>query len=261
MEINQNETQERSKAKLWAEENPIRHLVTPGSLHQCVAAWGENRARVLDISFVRVVLGEMGDWPVLMEGQVIPVFFSMNGFEFAAELKIQGRGDGWLRFQFEKLVPSAKSYLRSFLAPKKVGESMLEDKQSAEVRHYHGLNESELWFDKKGNVLFTHLDYLDSQYQFIVQAKLESLTLNVGRLTRHEYMNLPSIDGELGLIPLNDKENYSRMSECRDVITNFRATGQLEFHLKQKLLKLISDNLYSTGHRVDFHMVRPIRLH
>ena len=260
MEINHNENQEEVKGRPLTENVSTRHLVTPGALHQCFAAWGEFKARVLDISFVRIVLEEMGNWPVLVEGQVIPMFFSMNGFEFAAEVKIQGRGEGWLRFQFEKLVPSAKSYLRSFLSPKKVGESMLEDNRVPEVRHYHGLNESELWFDKKGNVLFTYLDYLDSQYQFIFQANLESNSIKVGRLTRHEYMNLESISGELGLIPLDDKENYSRMSECRDIITNFRATGQIEFLLKQKILKLISDNLYSTGHRVDFHMVRPIRL-
>jgi len=61
-------------------------------------------------------------------------------------------------------------------------------------------------------------------------------------------------------LPLNDKENYARMSECRDIITNFRTSGQVEYHLKQKLLKLISDSLYSTGHRVEFPMVRAVRL-
>ena len=136
----------------------------------------------------------------------------------------------------------------------------MEDKNMKEIRHYHGLNESELLFDKEGNVLFTYLDYLDSKYQFLVQIHLENSTIKVGRLTRSQYMTMGSFVGDLGLIPLNDKENYNRMSECRDIVTNFRPQGQLDYNLKQKIQKLISENLYSTGHRVDFPLVRTIRL-
>ncbi len=259
MEINESENQREVKGQPLAETSLMRHLVTPGALHNCVARWGELTARILDISFVRVVLEELGEWPAIVEEQNIPMGFSVNGFNFPAEMRVQGRGEGWIRLQFQKLVPSSKSLLRSFLSSKKVGESMMEDRRVSDVRHYHGLNESELWFDRNGNVLFTYLDHLDSKYQFLVQINLENSSVKVGRLTRAHYMNMGSLTGELGLMPLNDKENYTRMSECRDIVTNFRPAGQVEYHLKQRLLKLISESLYSTGHRVDFPMVRAVR--
>ena len=260
MEINESVKQGAVVGKPLAESLVQKSLVTPGALAQCVARWGDLTAKILDISFVRVVLDEVEPWPAIAEDQSVMATFSLNGLDFPAELKIQGRGDGWIRLSFERLVPSSKSHLRSFLSPKKVGESMLEDIRPSEFRHYHGLNESELWFDKKGNVLFTYLDHLDSKYQFLVQANLDEGSIKVGRLTRTQYMNMDSLTGELGLMPLNDKENYPRMGECRDIVTNFRPTGQAEYNLKQKLLKLISDSLYSTGHRVDFNRIRPVRL-
>ena len=260
MENNQSVNQGDVKGQPLAESTSNKCLVASTALVNCMARWGEVTAKVLDISFVRVVLEETEDWPSILEEQNIPAVFMMNGFEFPAELRLQGRGEGWIRFGFEKLVPSSKSYLRSFLSPKKVGESLLEDGRPESVRHYHGLNESELWFDRKGNVLFTYLDHLDCRYQFVVQANLENSSIKVGRLTRAQYMNMDSLSGDLGLMPLNDKENYTRMGECRDIVTNFRPAGQIEYNLKQKLLKLISESLYSTGHRVDFPLVRPIRL-
>ena len=260
MEINESENNRAVAVQPLAADSSTRHLVTPGALQNCRVRWGENTARVIDISFLRVVLHEIEEWPVITEGQILTLSFSLSGFEFAAELVVQARGEGWIRFQFEKIVPSAKSLLKAFLCPKKVGESMWEDHRSFEVRHYHGLNESELWFDLDGNILFTYLDHLDSKYQFLVQVKLETSTVKVGRLTRVHYMNMNSLVGDLGLIPLNDRENYSRMSECRDIVTNFRTAGQVESHLKQKLLKLVSESLYSTGNRVEFPMVRAIRL-
>jgi hypothetical protein len=242
------------------ENTNIRNLVKPGCMNDCVVRWEEFSATVLDISFVRVVLKEVEEWPTLVEHQILPISFSLNGFDFVADLKIQGRGEGWTRFHFERLVPSGKSMLRSFLSPKKVGESLFEDSRATGVRHFHGLNESELWFDAQGNVLFTYLDHLDAKYQFLVQANLQIGSVKVGRLSRAHYMNMDSLSGELGLLPLNDRENYTRMSECRDIVTNFRPVGQTEYNLKQKLLKLVSESLYSTGHRVDFPMVRAVRL-
>lgn len=260
MDINQSEIKREVKGQLLAELEQIRHLVTPGALNNCFARCEEVRARILDISYVRVVLEQSEDWSPFQEGQIIPMMLSCGNLEFPAELKVQGRGEGWIRFHFEKLVPSSKSCLRLFLSPKKIGESMMEDRRVPEVRHYHGLNESELWFDKDGNILFTYLDHMDAKYQFLVQVSLENSSVKVGRLTRTHYMNMESLYGDLGLLPLNDKENYARMSECRDIITNFRTSGQVEYHLKQKLLKLISESLYSTGHRVEFPMVRAVRL-
>jgi len=260
METENQENLETQEGSSLGEIRAARYLVTPSSLTYCFATWGELKARILDISFLRVVVEEVGEWPAIAEDQSIPMMFSMNGYDFAAEVRVHGRGEGWIRFQFHKLVPSCKSMLRLFLCPKKVGESLMEDKKMTDIRHYHGLNESELLFDKDGNVLFTYLDYLDSKFQFLVQIRLDDSTIKVGRLTRSQYMTMGSFVGDLGLIPLSDKENYTRMSECRDIVTNFRPSGQLDYNLKQKMQKLISENLYSTGHRVDFPMVRAIRL-
>ena len=45
----------------------------------------------------------------------------------------------------------------------------MEDWSTDKIRHFHGLNESELWFEPEGGVLFTYLDPLDTEAQFIVR--------------------------------------------------------------------------------------------
>jgi hypothetical protein len=66
------------------------------------------------------------------------------------------------------------------------------------------------------------------------------------------------MDSELPLIPLTDREIYAKLGECRDIVTNFRPNGQIEYNLKQRMLKVISDNLYSTSHKVEMSQ-RPSR--
>jgi hypothetical protein len=60
----------------------------------------------------------------------------------------------------------------------------------------------------------------------------------------------------LPLIPLSDRETYAKLGECRDIVTNFRPNGQIEYNLKQRLLRVISESLYSTGDRVEKGRIR-----
>lgn len=219
-------------------------------------------ARILDLSFVRLVLS---DEPALSlfggeppEGS-FPLDFELDRFRFTAEVSIQTRGDDWVRLSFDKIVPSARSLMRSFLSPKKVGESIVEDWRSGNVRHYHGLNESELWFDPEGSLLFTYLDQTESDCQFIIRMTEKKGPIHVGKILRTKYMELKSLDGELELLPINERETYLKLSECRDVITNFRPVAQVEYGLKQRLLRAISDHLYSANYRVEVSPQRGVR--
>jgi hypothetical protein len=235
-------------------EDNSRHLVNPIAVAQCTLRFGETSARILDISFVRIVIEDGEPWSSMAEPQTTPTKaeFHLDRFRFQADVAIRGRGDGWIRLGFEKIVPSARAHLRSFLSPKKVGESLREDWRNEKVRHFHGLNESELWFDDMNGVLFTYLDQTDSEAQFIIRLGDPQGPLRVGKILRRDYMELNRIDGEMPLIPLSDREIYAKLGECRDIVTNFRPTAQVEYSLKQRLLKVISDHLYSTSHRVEF---------
>ena len=236
-----------------------RHLVNPVALPNCNVHFGEASAPVLDISFIRLVLADQDTWVTPPENEPITLDFHLDRFRFSALTKFQGRGDGWLRFSFVKILPSAGAHLRSFLSPKRIGESITEDWRTEQVRHFHGLNESELWFDQAGGMLFSYLDNPDHAAQFIIRMSDSKALLRVGKILRKDYMELSNIDQELPLLPLTDRETYAKLGECRDVVTNFRPNGQLEYNLKQRLLKVISEHLYSTSRKVEMAQPRPSR--
>ena len=142
--------------------------------------------------------------------------------------------------------------LASFLSPKRVGESIVEDWRADQVRHFHGLNESELSVDAEGAVYFGYLDSFDPTHQFVVHVPANSQPLRVGKIPRKEYIELSNLSSYLVEAPTADRDTFSKLGECRDVVTNFRPTGQVEYNLKQRLLKVLSDYLYSTGRRVEF---------
>lgn len=235
-------------------------LVNPIALQNCVVKRGDASAKILDISFVRVVIQPDEGWADLAEGETMDLVFHLDRFSFPAQASLKSRGDDWIRLAFERIVPSSRSQLRSFLSPKKVGESLYEDWRSDVVRHYHGLNESELWFEPTGAVLFTYLDQIDFDAQFLIRLLDIKSPLQVGKITRKAYIELSGIDGELPLTPLTDREIYAKLGECRDIVTNFRPNGQVEYNLKQRLLKVISDCLYSTSYKVDLSPPRPPRI-
>lgn len=238
------------------EDNTPKQLVNSVALQNCQVKFGEQKSRVLDISMVRLVIEDTLFLETPPEG-AFNLEFLLDRFHFSAEVKLQSRGDGWARLGFERIVPSARAHLRSFLSPKRVGESILEDCRTEIIRHFHGLNESELWFDQNGSVLFSYLDSADPAYQFIVRIADSKGPVRVGRILRKDYIELSSVEQELPLVPLSDRETYAKLGECRDVVTNFRPTGQLEYNLKQRLLKVISEHLYSTSRKVE--MIHPPR--
>ena len=235
-------------------------LVNPIALQNCTVKWKEATARVLDISFVRVVLHPSEGWDAIPEGESLALDFQLDRNAFPATATLKTRGEGWIRLAFDRIVPSSRSQLRSFLSPKKVGESIYEDWRNEQVRHYHGLNESELWFEPNGAVLFTYLDQVDFDSQFLIRLVNLQSPLHVGKISRKNYIELSNIDGELPLTPLTDREIYAKLGECRDIVTNFRPNGQVEYNLKQRLLKVISDCLYSTSYKVDLSPPRPPRI-
>lgn len=239
---------------------PSKSLVNPIALQNTLIYAGEHPAKLLDISFVRCVVESAPGWEELPEGESLTFEFQLDRYRFSAQATVKGKRDGWIRLAFDKIVPSARSHMRSFLSPKKIGESIVEDWRNASLRHYHGLNESELWFDPGGPVLFTYLDQSNADAQFILRTQDFKGPLHVGNITRKDYIELSTMEAELPLIPLSDRDIYQKLGECRDIVTNFRPTGQLEYNLKQRLLKVISDHLYSTSHKVDFSPPRPPRV-
>lgn len=234
-----------------------KRIVNPVALQNCSVKWGELSARVLDISFVRVVVESGEGWEACPENETVELELVLDRYRFPAKAVLKARGEGWIRLAFEKIVPSSRSMLRSFLSPKKIGESILEDWRTETLRHYHGLNESELWFDSNGPVLFTYLEQVDFEAQFLIRLLDQKGPLQVGKISRRDYIELSSMDAELPLSPLTDREVYTKLGECRDIVTNFRPNGQIEYNLKQRLLKVISDYLYSTSYKVEMAQPRP----
>jgi hypothetical protein len=241
------------------ESKSQKFLVNPVALQNCVIKCGDYKTTVLDISFVRLVIEEREPWPIAYENEPVTLDFHLDRYSFGAVTSFQARGEGWVRLGFDRILPSAGAHLRSFLSPKRIGESIIEDWRNEELRHYHGLNESELWFDQNGGMLFSYLDSADPSAQFILRMIDNKSLLRVGKLLRKDYIEVGNIDLDLPLIPLSDREVYAKLGECRDVVTNFRPNGQMEYNLKQRLLKVISDSLYSTSRKVEMAQPRPPR--
>lgn len=233
-----------------------KNLVNPIALNQCRARFESFEASILDISFVRVVVEDNPSFPFSEEGS-LSLMFDLDRHHFEGLTRLEGRGEGWVRLELMRLVPSSMAHLRSFLSPKKVGESIVEDWNQDGVRHFHGLNESELWFDSGGGILFSYLDPVDPTFQFMTRIRENKSPLRVGRLLRQQYIGLSHWDTEPPLLALSEKEVYPRLGECRDIVTNFRPTGPAEYGLKQRLLKVISDYLYSHSHKFEYSQPRP----
>jgi hypothetical protein len=242
-------------------------LVNPVAVQNCLVKYEGSQTNLLDISLIRLVLGEAAENSELPGTSVrfpdAPATFeielALDRYKFRALASVQARGEGWVRLGYEKLLPSAKAHLKSFLSPKKIGESLLEDWRTDFVRHYHGLNESELSFEPNGGILFSYSDLSDAESQFVIRISEIGGPLKAGKIARKDYIQLTNIDNELPLIALTDRETFLKLGECRDIVTNFRPNGQIEYNVKQRLLKIVSDYLYSTSPKVEFSQVRPTR--
>lgn len=233
-----------------------KRIVNPIALENCFASYGENKFSVLDISFIRLVLASQGGFSVLSESEKIRLDLSLGTLRFSTTATYRAEHEGWTRFDFEGILPSHRASLRSFLSAKKIGESIISDWGEAGLWHYHGLNESELWFQPQKSVLFTYLDLSDFKCQFVVRWQEENHSFDAGNILRQDYMGLEHIEARLPMIPLGDRELYAKLGECRDIVTNFRPAGHFDYSLKQKLLKAISENLYSTSRRVEMNQFR-----
>lgn len=225
----------------------IKNLVNPISVAHCHIQLGEQSFALADLSFIRVVLQGIEGAEALIENESVRAQFVLDKFRFEAEIKFQARGEGWLRFKLGALVPSYRAQLASFLSPKRVGESLVEDNWDDGIAHFHGLNESSLWVDRSGRVIFTYLDQWDGAAQFVVRMGAEPNEIVMGKVSRESYFGMSSMDAIFDLLPLSERELAGKLAECRDIITNFRPAGAANYALKQRLLKTVSESLYSSG--------------
>jgi hypothetical protein len=230
------------------------YIVNPISLRNCRVSSGDKKFNLLDLSLVAFTvpldpfLGSPGEKNTFV--------FQLENRNFTVSAKLQKVENDLAYFEFDGIVPSCSAQLRAFLSPKKVGESIFEKEPSAQGRHFRGLNESEMWSDDSGGILFTYLDNQDVKYQFLLRARESRGPLTLGRIRRDEFKKLQGHHKEDSLIGLEGAEVYTKVSECRDIITNFRPTAHFDFGLKQKLLKLLSDYLYSSHYRR--HIIQPL---
>ncbi|MEZ4750612.1 MAG: hypothetical protein R3B54_08280 [Bdellovibrionota bacterium] len=229
----------------------IKTLVNPSALAECVVTCGDLQVPLLDLSMVRLVVPTVPAWETLGEGEALELKLNLGSAVVSVSAVLQTRGSEWLRFGLVRVVPSARARLRSFLSPKKIGESLRQDWTTETSRHFHGLNESELWFDTRGGLLFTYLDQENAESQFILHIRDRQSGLSVGTMPRPDYIELNGVEEPLPLRPIKDGEVYPRVSECRDIVTNFRPVGQKEFQLKQRLLQVISEYLYNTRRGIE----------
>jgi len=239
-------------------KDDLKPLVNLSALKDCVLRIGEQSAPILDVSFIRLVTGPI-EGVDLEIGAPIEAEFCLERLRFKTLVELKAKGERYMRFGFTKLAPSGVSHLRSFLSPKKVGESLLEDARSGDVRHYHGLKEAEIWFEPGGITLFTFLDDPKGESQILLRLLEPRGPVRIGRVLRADYMGLKGLDAEVPVVPLSERDSYVTQSECRDIVTNIRPATQVEYDLKQKLLRAISDSLYSTSHRVELHVSKPVR--
>ena len=226
-----------------------KHLVNASALQDCRLICQGKECRLLDISFLRAVI-EFTDIN-LESGIDVNVEFQLDRYRFSANMVIQSRGENFIRLGFSRLLPSARATLRAFLSAKKVGESLKEDWASENCRHFHGLNESEFWVGSQGEMMISFLDQLDTQLQFVVHIS-ESTGVRAGKISRTDYMALENIGRDLPLVASYvDRDFYLKLGESRDIVTNFRPLTRADYSVKQGLLKVLSDNLYSSSHRME----------
>ncbi len=234
-----------------------RALVNTSALRGCELKLADKSVQVHDLSCIRIVTAPIEG--VFDDGVPVEAELCLDRLRFKTMVELKARGENYFRLGFTRLAHSGLSHLRSFLSPKKVGESLVEVARSGAVRHYHGLKDTEIWFEPGGVTLFTFLDDPDGASQVLIRLLEPRGPLRVGRVARADYLELQGLDAEIPLLPLNERDSYLKLSECRDIVTNMRPASQVEYDLKQKLLRAISDTLYSTSHRVELHVSKPMR--
>jgi len=237
-----------------------------------------------DLSQLGAVVPPQPAWLALQDGEAIPGSLQLDLKHFPVTLRrdgLVGSGDGAnVALSFEALPPSARSQLRFFLSPKRIGESISLSHRGDRWRFAAGLNFAGLWLDAAGDeAIFAALDSSNERSQLLAWLVDGHSPVRLGLVSRARYAErakavlaakeapeaqglsaaaaLGLVDNELPVMPLNDRDTVLRLSECRDILTNFRPTDTDQGALKMRLLKGISESLYSASNRMRGIAVRP----
>jgi hypothetical protein len=237
-----------------------------------------------DLSQLGAVVPPQPSWLALVPGEAIPGTLWLERKSFPVTLRREGRvgsDDGaGVALVFEALPPSARAQLKFFLSPKRIGESMALAERGAKWRYAAGLNGAGLWLDVAGDeAIFAILDSSNERSQLLVWLVDRHSPVRLGLVSRARYEErvaqvvggkdsaeaerlsageaLGLVDKELPVLPLNDRDTVLRLSECRDVLTNFRPADGEQGALKMRLLKGISESLYSASNRMRGSEKRP----
>lgn len=249
----------------------------PGTLDGCWIRCGDVETPLCDLSQLGAVVPPQPSWLALADGEAIPGTLRLEEKHFPVTLRregLAGSGDGAnVVLSFEALPPSARSQLRFFLSPKRIGESIALAHRGGRWRYASGLNGAGLWLDAGGDeAIFAALDSSNERSQLLVWLADGTSPVRLGLVSRSRYAErvarvleakespeaqtltaagaLGLVDRDLPVLPLNDRDTVLRLAECRDILTNFRPTDGDQGALKMRLLKGISESLYSASNRM-----------
>lgn len=223
------------------------------ALRNCFIETIEGPLALRDLSFSRIVVDQTGLSVPFSEFQPFEVEIILDKIHFKTHLVLQFQKDDWARLTFHQLSPSHQALLRCFLTARRVGESLAEDWRSGEMIHFHGINEAELWWDRKVGVLLTFLEPVCGDKQFVLHVSLQGGEVQAGSISRADYLSLPNLHSPLPV--KNEKVALSQFEACKDIITNFRPASADQAQIKQLLLKAISDCFYQ-GKYLPFRLER-----
>lgn len=236
-----------------------------------------------DLSQLGAAVPPQPSWLALGEGENIPGTLELQDKHFPVTLRRLGRtgpGEGAnILLAFEALPPSARAQLKFFLSPRRIGESMALSHRGGRWHYASGLNGAGLWLDTSGDeAIFAALDS-NERSQLLVWLVDRHSPVRLGLASRARYEErvgqvlaakdtteaetvsaasaLGLADKELPVLPLNDRDTVLRLAECRDILTNFRPADGEQGAMKMRLLKGISESLYSASNRMRGSEKRP----
>lgn len=232
-------------------QNDLNFLVNGEVLKGCVLRWSEQQLPVLDVSYIRIVV-KTNEVALPLDNTVQVFELSLYKNILLFEGMVEKIGEGWARLRITKLPPSHISRLKLLLSPKIIGESIKLTLDEQTLKHYHGLNETDLWVTSHFAILFSFLDSEESKYQFIV--RIQGDEVQIGWIEREVYLELSDFNRPIPLKSLNEKLAYLRLCESRDIVTNLRPKTQQEYTVKQTLLKHVNEHLFFASRRAEMNL-------
>ncbi|NBX91781.1 MAG: hypothetical protein EB078_04730 [Proteobacteria bacterium] len=210
-----------------------------GALHNCWVMWGDQVAPVGDLSFSRLVVDEAPADLAFPEQGPVEVRLQLHTLQLSATVVFHSRSSKWIRLSFGKLSLGNQAVLRAFLHSKRIADSLFEVETVTSLTHYHGLNETELFIDKRGEVFFTFVEPAMEQKQFVLRMSAQGEILQIGLMSRESYLSLENMEGHFDLLP--EAPNPSHWELCRGILTNWKPSVATKLPVKQKILQAISD--------------------